>query len=197
MIRDMQLMDVKKVALIHTQSFPGFFLSFLGPGFLEVYYRGICRAEHSIRLVAEDDQGQIIGFVVGTASPQGFYQKLLRRDWYKFILASLNAVLHRPGIVMRLMRAATHPSKHPIDEDIVGLFSIGVHLECQRSGVGGKLLSAFLEKARQANCKKVYLSTDAVDNEKANEFYKKHGFVIKWQFKTPEGRLMNEYWLSL
>ena len=39
----------------------------------------------------------------------------------------------------------------------------------------------------------ITLETDAVDNEAANAFYQKNGFVLSDVFTTSEGRVMNKY----
>jgi hypothetical protein len=50
---------------VHLQSFPHFFLTFLGSAFLAQLYSGIIADPSGIALVAEKD-GQIVGFVAGT-----------------------------------------------------------------------------------------------------------------------------------
>ena len=39
----------------------------------------------------------------------------------------------------------------------------------------------------------IKLETDRYDNEGANYFYQKNGFVLDHVFETPEKRCMNEY----
>lgn len=197
MIRFMNENDLKSVSNVHLASFPGFFLSFLGPRFLSLFYSGICSAPEGIAIVYLNASNQAAGFVAGTINPRGFYTRLLKRDWYKFALAAFIPVLNKPKVAIRIARAFLHPSENPPGDDVAGLFSIGVLPELQGTGAGKRLVQAFLDIARERGCKKVFLTTDRDSNDAVNSFYRKLGFTIERQYVTPEGRRMNEYWLSL
>lgn len=189
--------DVPAVTTVHIRSFPGFFLSFLGKRFLERYYAGICSAPEGIAFVYLGTGGEPAGFVAGTANPQGYYSRLLKRQWLQFGFASLGAVMRKPTVLPRLFRALTHPSSNPPGDDVAGLYSIGILPELQGTGAGKKLVKAFLDAAAERGCRRVFLTTDRDDNSAVNTFYQKLGFVIGRQFVTPEGRHMNEYWIDL
>lgn len=193
----MQHSDIERVVNIHLQSFPGFFLSFLGPRFLTLYYQRVCISPEGICQVFLDSTGNPSGFVVGTCNPRGFYSRLLRCDWLRFCLASLGTICRSPKIIVRLARALHHPRGNPMGEGIAGLFSIGVLPELQGTGAGKKLVAAFLTEARQRGCRRVFLTTDRDNNEAVNRFYASLGFQIERQYETPEGRRMNEFWISV
>jgi ribosomal protein S18 acetylase RimI-like enzyme len=197
LLRKMYKNDIDFVVKIHLESFPGFFLSFLGPRFLKLYYSGICSAPEGIRFVLLNSDNVPAGFVVGTSNPRGFYSRLLKREWWKFALASISAVLKKPSSVKRIVRAFSHPGENPIGAEVAGLFSIGVVPELQGTGAGKKLVTAFLDESRARGCKKVFLTTDRDDNDAVKIFYQKLGFRIERQYVTPEGRRMNEYWLDI
>ena len=78
-LRRMEPGDVATVAELHLASFPGFFLSFLGPRFLGLYYSGVCAAPEGIALVFLNPGGEPAGFVAGATNPRGFYSRLLKR----------------------------------------------------------------------------------------------------------------------
>ena len=189
--------DISRVVSVHLESFPGFFLSFLGDRFLRLYYSGICAAPEGIALVYLNEAGIPAGFVAGTTNPQGFYRRLLKSDGLKFALASLGALFRRPSTCGRLLRALTHPSANPIGDEVAGLYSIGVLPELQGTGAGKKLVRAFLAEAARRGCKKVFLTTDRDENDEVNGFYRSLGFTIQHQYVTPEGRRMNQYWITL
>lgn len=197
MIRKIQSSDIGRVVAVHLSSFPGFFLSFLGSRFLSLFYSGICSAPEGIAFVYLNDAGTPAGFVAGTSNPGGFYSRLLKRDWFKFALASIIPVLRKPSVIGRVARAVSHPSDNPIGDDVAGLFSIGVLPELQGTGAGKNLVQAFLVEARERGCKRVFLTTDRDNNEAVNAFYEKLGFSVERQYVTPEGRRMNEYWKTL
>lgn len=188
---------VPAVVQVHLASFPGFFLSFLGPKFLAAYYTGVCDAPEGIAFVTLDAAGAPFGFVVGSSNPRGFYKRLLRRGWLTFSLASIGPVLRRPSAAARIARGLLHPGQNPTGEDVAGLFSIGVRPDVQGSGAGKLLVEAFLEEARRRQCKRVFLTTDTDDNDRTNRFYRGLGFVLTREYVTTDGRNMNEYWIDL
>lgn len=197
MIRSLKIGDVRYVVAVHLASFPGFFLSFLGSRFLSLFYSGICSAPEGIAFAYLNDAGIPVGFVAGTSNPGGFYSRLLKRNWLKFAFASIVPVLTKPSVMGRVARAVSHPSGNPVGDHVAGLFSIGVLPALQGAGAGKKLVQAFLNEAKQKGCKRVFLTTDRDNNEVVNRFYTKLGFVIERQYVTPEGRRMNELWITL
>lgn len=197
MIRNMVSENISQVVSVHLKSFPGFFLSFLGDRFLSLYYNGVVEAPEGIALVYMNEAGAPAGFVAGTSNPSGFYSRLLKRYWLKFSFASLGAICRKPSVIGRIARGVLHPGKNPAGADVAGLFSIGVMPELQSTGAGKALVRAFLDEAQKRGCKKVFLTTDADGNEAVNSFYQKLGFAVERQYNTPEGRKMNEYWITL
>ena len=118
-------------------------------------------------------------------------------NWLKFALSALVPVLKKPSVIRRVARAVSHPSANPVGDDVAGLFSIGVLPELQGTGAGKKLVLAFLDEAMKRGCNRVFLTTDRDNNDSVNQFYSKLGFSIERQYVTPEGRRMNEYWITL
>jgi ribosomal protein S18 acetylase RimI-like enzyme len=188
---------VPEVVQAHIASFPSFFLSFLGPRFLSLFYSGICVAPEGIGFVFLNSLGHPAGFVAGSSNPRDFYSRLLKRDWLRFAFASVSAIIRKPAVITRIARGLFHPGGNPVGVDVAGLFSIGVLPELQGAGAGKILVQAFLQEASKRGCKRVFLTTDRDDNEAVNAFYQKLGFSIERQFETPEGRRMNEYWINL
>ena len=186
-------------AVVHTHlaSFPGFFLSYLGPRFLALYYGGICAAPEAIGFVYLNTSGLPAGFVAGSSNPHGFYSRLLKQNWLKFACASVGCIIRKPTVIGRIFRGLFHPGKNPPGDDVAGLFSIGVLPELQGTGAGKLLVQAFLDEARKRGCKRVFLTTDRDANGTVNAFYQKLRFNIERQDETPEGRCMNEYWINL
>lgn len=197
MISKLTKQHVGQVVTVHVASFPGFFLSFLGPQFLSIFYSAVSSAPEGIAFVYLNEAGIPSGFVAGTSNPRGFYSRLLMRHWFRFAMAAIPSVLRKPSIVSRVARAVFHPSDNPVGDDVAGLFSIGVLPELQGTGAGKKLMQAFLEEAKYRSCKRVVLTTDQDNNDAVNAFYLRHGFSVERRFVTPEGRKMNEYWLTL
>ena len=62
-----------------------------------------------------------------------------------------------------------HPAPSALIDELV------VDTSARGSGVGNKLLSRAIEDAKEIGCSEIEVSTEK-SNEKAQEFYKKHGF---------------------
>ena len=192
----MQSRDVDSVIQVHKDAFHGFFLTFLGPAFLREFYTGVCDDPSGIALVYDDNF--VSGFVVGTVEPSGFYKRLIQKRWWKFARASLRAVLIRPYIIPRLLRALTLPGKMANTQHKTGtLLSLAVMQNSHGNGIGQQLVTSFLENSRKRQVQFVNLTTDAVGNDSTNEFYLRMGFELVTSFATPEGRLMNEYMIRV
>jgi ribosomal protein S18 acetylase RimI-like enzyme len=195
-IRSMRSSDVESVVAIHLEAFQGFFLSELGERFLRELYVGILQDPSGIAFVYEKD-GILVGFVAGSASPSGFYRRLLVKRWWRFGLASMGAVLRQPGIIPRLLRAFNTPNNPMPSEDCGTLMSIAVSPKIQGQGIGKELVKVFINESRQRGLKAVNLTTDKVNNDAVNKFYQRFGFRCFRTYFTPENREINEYLIGL
>lgn len=190
-IRPATSADVPKITEIHLAAFPGFFLSFLGARFLRLFYsEAVLLGE--ICLVATSG-GAVVGFTMGSAQPGGFYGKLIKRRLFAFGLAALPAVLRKPSTALRVARALLKPKQAAKAAGIATLMSIGVDPAVQGTGAGKALVLAFFDEARRRGASVVDLTTDKVENERTNAFYRALGLVVAREIVTPEGRILNEY----
>lgn len=182
---------------VHLRAFPGFFLSFLGAGFLKEFYGSFCDSEVGIGYVAIDDQsGRVVGVVVGPLHPAGYFKRLLGRRWWAFCYHSLRAVARRPWIAPRIARAILYRGDAPPGGPRALLSSVAVDPGTQGRGIGRALVEAFLRRARDAGASGAFLTTDAEDNEAVNRFYRSSGWQVESSYTTPEGRKMNRYVLD-
>jgi len=192
-IRPMSAADVDAVAAVHLAAFPRFFLSFLGSRFLRQLYHAVLADDEGMAFVAADGD-RIVGFVAGCGSA-GFYRRAARKRWFRFAWASLGALMRKPSIARRLLRALYAPPKTSSSGAL--LMSLAVDPAVQRSGAGRLLTRAFVERARERGAGSVVLTTDKVGNDAANAFYRGLGFSLASEYVTPEGRAMNEYILYI
>lgn len=177
---------------VHMRSFQGFFLTFLGRGFLRQLYRGFAEHGGSGLLVAVDGPCTA-GFLAYSADMGGLYRHLLRRRLLPFAWYALLGFLRRPGTFLRLVRALGRPGEARRGEPCVELSSIGVDPGRGGSGVGTMLVDELKGIAEGCPAAYIRLDTDAEHNEGVNAFYRKNGFVLHHAYETPEGRKMNEY----
>jgi ribosomal protein S18 acetylase RimI-like enzyme len=186
---------IKQLVEVHLSSFKGFFLSFLGKRFLTLYYNLLLKDSNGIAFVCIHDD-TVIGFVTGFIDPVNYYKRLLRGHWYKFGFASVPSIIYKPYSILRLVRAVNKPFEIPQENNICELSSIGILPDYQGVGIGSQLLTEFIKEIKKRGVKDIFLTTDTLNNEGINSFYKKRGFKIRKTYETPEGRLLNEFWLN-
>jgi len=195
-IRQMTDSDLCRIVEIHLESFPGFFLTFLGYNFLSLLYKGIQSDPEGIVLVAADSD-RIEGFVAGVLHQAGFYGRLLKKNKWAFAKSALGALAKRPSVAPRLVRALKRPAEARQSSAEACLMSIAVHPQSEGKGIGQQLVESFCEELSQRGAPSVCLTTDRDQNDRVNRFYQRLGFQLSNTFITPEGRGMNEYLMVL
>lgn len=189
--------EARELAELHVRSFPGFFLAQLGPAFLTRFYRGYGRDPEAQVLTYRKD-GKIIGCVVGTTNPGGFYGRLLKRDFLGFGATAAIAGLRNPAAIKRILRGLTYRGGESGGEPGAALLtSICLDPEQRGSGLGGKLMQDAFRMFARAGADSVVLTTDADDNDAVNAMYSKLGGDRDHTWTTPEGRRMNRYRFDL
>lgn len=199
-VRPAKPTDLRAVAQVHVDSFPGFFLAALGPGVMRAYYELVLRYDQGILLLAESEGG-VAGFVSGVVDAKRFYRVLAANKW-RFALLVLMRLASRPGLVSRLLvnrrrLVRPEPPAHSLSEKTCELSAVAVRPEFAGKGLGKKLIRAFLEMARCKKATDVYLTTDARDNDAVNAIYQRLKFRLARTFDAPGRRPMNEYVLSI
>ena len=189
--------DVAAIVSVHLESFPGFFLTFLGPRFLNVLYRTTLQQPDAIGFVAVAKPACVIGFVIGVTLQASLYRRLISQHLIAFAWASLGAVLRSPTILPRLLRAFGRSAEATEQASDCLLMSIAVHPSAQGQYAGADLVHSFLTEARQRGARAVSLTTDRNGNDRVNHFYQSLGFTLDRTFVTAEGRAMNEYIIDL
>lgn len=190
--RQALLSDIPSVARIHLDAFEGFFLSELGYDFVFLMYRAFLLNSAGIFVVHESKDGQVTGFAVGALSSGPKDRWLALRFMPHFLWAALPAIVQRPyGIMKRLSsRFFETGSSFDVPQDAALLRSIGVLTSERGSGASGALLGAFEQMAVRLGARHVYLLTDHDNNERAQNFYKRHGYVVAERFHQDGQRPM-------
>lgn len=191
-IRNTEKSLINDIVTIHLDTFTGFFLTFMGRGFLNLMYRSYVEYKDSGILVALES-GKPIGFLSYSGDLHGLYIYMIKKRLIPFAWYSFGAFLRRPAVFMRLVRAFLKPAESKREEEYVELASIGVTPDMKSKGVGTKLIDSLKAQVDFNRYTYITLETDAVNNDSANNFYKKNGFVVDREFETNEGRKMFEY----
>ncbi|WP_295292357.1 GNAT family N-acetyltransferase [uncultured Catenibacterium sp.] len=183
---------INEIVTIHLNTFTGFFLTFMGRGFLRQMYQSYCDHDESGLLVAEED-GKALGFLAFSSNFSGLYKFMIKTRLIQFGWYSVGAFFRRPSAFMHIISAFLKPGEAKREEKYVELSSIGVDPNVKSKGIGSKLIDSLKDNVDFDKYAYINLETDAVDNEGAIHFYEKNGFVRERMFETDEGRKMYEY----
>lgn len=183
---------IKKVVEIHIKTFNGFFLTFMGKGFLRQMYSSYAQYDDAGLLVAYEDDTPV-GFLAYSSDMSGLYKYMIKRKLIPFAWYSLCAFFRKPMVFMRLLRAFLKPSEAKRNEKYVELASIGVKPEAKSKGIGTALINELKRMIDFNTYSYIALETDSINNEVANIFYQKNGFKLSRTYETRENRKMNEY----
>jgi ribosomal protein S18 acetylase RimI-like enzyme len=183
---------IDEIVTIHLNTFTGFFLTFMGRGFLRQMYQSYCDHEESGLLVAEGD-GKTVGFLAYSSDFSGLYKFMIKTRLVQFGCYSMGAFFRRPSAFLHIIKAFLKPSEVKRKEKYVELSSIGVDPNVKSKGVGSKLIEKLKKLVDFEEYAYITLETDAVNNEGAIHFYEKNGFIRERMFVTDEGRKMYEY----
>lgn len=131
----------------------------------------------------------------------------LRLGWF-----ALGAFIRKPKIFIKLLgsykilkkSSAIKKKETQVKKEInysnenngkkqIHLMSIAVAPEYKSCGVGTKLIDRLKEDLNASEYSGIVLSTEAENNEAANNFYIKNGFVVINQYVLQDGRKSNQY----
>ena len=191
-IQDTEKDILNHVVSIHLSTFKGFFLTFMGRGFLRLLYRSFVEYRDSSVLVAFEKETPV-GFLAYTGDLSGLYKYMIKKRLVAFAWYSFGAFLRKPTVFMRLVRAFLKPGEAKRQEKYIKLASIGVEPQFTSKGVGSKMIDTLKDAVDFNEYEYIALDADAVDNEGTNYFYRKNGFTVEREFETHEGRKMFEY----
>jgi len=196
-IETLRPQHLDEVVEVHLRAFKGFFVSFLGPKFLKEFYRSLSEDPEGIAFVAlQENTNRVLGSVAGPLRPAGYFKALLKRRWWAFGLSCIRAILRRPSILKRVLRAAFYRGDAAEGPPRALLTAISVLPETQGQGVGKALMDAFACEVRRRGGRGCFLTTDAQGNEAVNRFYAVCGWRLESTFTRPDGRTMNRYVLD-
>ena len=161
--------DIPQIVDIHLRAFEGFFLTSLGPHFLRLYYDSVRSYQGGVLLKCVS-QGQTIGFCAAALHSAGFNKHLVKHRLPDYILMGARLTVTRPLALWRLfLNFSKEDADHGDTGDYAELLSIGVE---------------------SRNGKKLSLTTDYYDNDKAIGFYRALGYHEWYDFITYPQRRM-------
>lgn len=210
-----RLDDVPGVAALHAQGLPHEFFVRLGNRFLWAYHRGFVEGPDGVIHVARDGD-RIVGFVTGATRARAHSQWVVRHLGRRLAVRGLQGLLLHPGETVVFLRtrlgrylrgirgrlwsrrggpppAARGPE--PRRGSIAVLHHVVVDPDAQGHGLGGALVTAFVEDARERGARHARLVTLAEGG--AGDLYERLGWSRGRKRLGPDGHLRVEYDLDL
>ncbi len=207
--------DLSGVAALHAKGLPHEFFVRLGSRFLQVYHHGFVEGPHGVIQVARDGD-RILGFVTGATRARAHSRWMVRHLGRRLAVLGLQGLLVHPremvvflrtrlgrylrGIRRRLWsdrRRSPRPARgpEPLRGSIAVLHHVVVDADARGQGLGGALVTAFVEDVRQRGARHARLVTLAEGG--AGALYERLGWTRGRKRLGPDGRLRVEYDLDL
>jgi len=184
--------DAEHVANLHLKAFPNFFLTTLGEKFLKKFYESLLNSPKSFG-IATFEGDSLIGFAVGTEQTQGFYRNLVLHNGLNLFSSCFNTLFFHPVKAIRILKnLISSNGVFEIDEG-GWILSICTNPNYWGKGVSDLVLKEFEAEALKRKLKKIWLTTDFADNERANSFYLKMNYKLFASFVNSQKRKMNLY----
>lgn len=211
-LREAGLHDLPRSAQLHLDELPiGLFPEF-GARFLRRWHRSFVERRHAIALVATDNEGVVVGFLLGTLDHQAHIGDLLRDRITVLSLAAHAgaAMAVRPRTAVRFVRTRLRPwcralfrcrpvplstgeTATPPAGSVAVVVAIAVSPRVRGIGVGAQLLDWFESDAARAGAHRAELSTDLRATDNPGGFYERLGWEKGGSRLDRDGRTMQTY----
>lgn len=210
-----RLEDVPAVAALHAEGLPHEFFVRLGGRFLRAYHQGFVEGPHGVMYVARRGD-EVLGFVTGSTRARDHSRWTVRHLGARLTLLGFRGMFLRPrelraflrtrlgrylrGIRRRLWSGrrqapAAAAGPEPRRGSMAVLHHVVVAPDARGQGLGGELVTAFVEDVRARGARHARLVTLAESG--AGELYERLGWSRGRKRVGPDDHLRVEYDLEL
>ena len=188
--------EAHRIALLHKNTITTGFLSKLGIDFLESLYLFLINND---LVFVNIEESEITGYISFSYNST----KIMR--WFIFkspdgLLKLLRQIIRSPFIIKEILETCAAPFKMKVLKysqanqilPNAELLSMSVDPNCQRSGIGCKLLLELEEQLKQHRIM-AYKVVAGASLKSANRFYIRNGFILYSQVKIHGNELSNIY----
>ena len=102
-VRPLVPADVGVTSALHEEVLHMEFLARAGTGFLRRYHRAWIDTDDALAIAAVDDQGRVVGFLLGALRPAGHFRSMVRRHGPGLAVALVLAAVTRPALGRELL----------------------------------------------------------------------------------------------
>ena len=103
-VKKLELCHAKKIAILHDNAFPNFFLTTLGKPFLAVFYKSIIRHPNGVAIGVFQDEN-LLAFAIGSSKKEGFYSEIFKRNFLNLGIRCLPSIISNPQIIIRIFKS--------------------------------------------------------------------------------------------
>lgn len=181
--------DIEKIVSLHLKRFSNFFLTTLGKNFLNTFYTAFLKKPGILIVLV--NEGSIKGFAAGSTSNISFFKKLLKNNFFEFIISGIIILFTKPAALKRIF-SNTKKSERA---NVVYAELLSIATDHNKKGYGKLLLKKFEEQVKTINKENipVSLTTDYENNDKAVKFYQDAGYEILEVFESYQNRKMYRF----
>jgi GNAT superfamily N-acetyltransferase len=186
LLTHMDPVQVPVAAALHAEALPSGFFPRLGRSFLEAYLATYVDDPAGIAIAALED-GQLVGFVVGSTAPATRRSHVLRRHGIRLACRGAAALARDPALALHFLRTrggaylsriAQTVFKRGVVHHPAGRLAVLAHVAvvqaARGTGIGAELVHAFERQAADAGATRIVLVTRAGGG--AGRFYRKLGW---------------------
>ncbi|MCX5642419.1 MAG: GNAT family N-acetyltransferase [Candidatus Omnitrophica bacterium] len=139
-------------------------------------------------IIVADLNGIVVGYIMGSLKPRRFrkktFQLFLSTILAKFVCGRYKKIFQIFPLLLFVIFGLMKGERDPKTEDeYPAHLHINIEKEYQKSGLGSKLMSAWIQYVGEKHIHGIYLSTIST-NKKAIEFFKKWGFRLFYRYKS-------------
>jgi GNAT superfamily N-acetyltransferase len=174
----------KTIARIHTEEIHFGFLPLLGEDFLAQLYFYMSQLQSSGVWAAEDN-GDVVGFVTGTADIRDCYREVLHKAWFPLSQSVLRSIFKK-DVLKKIPVIITYPFQSHPDETPAAdtqqqkhpeLLSIAITAGGKGKGTGKALVQGLEQGLRDWGETGLYYVSTNIEDPNSNAFYQHVGFT--------------------
>lgn len=211
-VRSLTHEELREAAWLHTRELPHEFLTRFGPGFLARYYRAFVESPYATALtVPGAAANRLDGVLLATFDTPAHYALLVRRHGLALAGHAALQALRRPVFARDLLRtrllryargigrglgrglgrgtvrsAGSEEGTDASPERVGFMTYVAVAADRRGRGIGGSLLGAYEEQAREAGLERLDLVTFP-DERGAGPFYSRTGWTFSEEIVSRSG----------
>lgn len=158
---------------------------------METYYRTAITYTDTLCFCAENEAGEVCGFILGPLVSAGFHKKLILANKLAYGWTALKIICTRPKALIRLKNNLDKVDSKTQDDGLYAEVAlIGVLPSHQGQGIGKQLFKAFEKAAKSRGARQICLTTDYNDNAKVVAAYQAWGLAEWYRYIAYPNRKM-------